>query len=870
MRRLCFTVAVLCCAAEPRLDRHDDPLPEGALQRLGTVRFRQRSPGAVVWSPDGKLLVGLPHVRGSDLHVEAVVWDATTGRAAYRLPGVVAAAFAPDGATLAVQDAEIRDRKAEPIKVRLLDARTGQERLALDPYRRAPFAFSPDGKRLACGTKTGHVTAVDSTTGKAVEGPRMALPGVQALAWSSDGKRLYTFEGGRFVRTLDAGRWQTLTGVVLGEGDRQLFWDEEVYRGGVVLAAGARFIAGGGSRDYRLKPQKATAAKVEVWVWDLDEGKEVRRWPGVRYRFGPAEEDETEVPAGAVALSGDGRSLAWADWPGRVTLADVRSGAQRRLSAVPWETTGLAFSPDGRTLAGACPDGNTITFWDAASGADAGEPGGHRGPVLGLDVAPDGRLIATGGRDATIRLWERGTGAHIRTLTGHGHDVSGVRFTPDGKRLVSVSTDGSARTWDVATGREVAALRQTHKDVRPQELPHTVWVSADGAKAAALIAPERTSEEEMIRRQWPRELRVWDAATSKPLVQALTPATFNPMMAFAPDGRVAAMTQPLTSPTVTLLDLTTGKDAGALPVRFEGGVTGLAFSPDGRWLAVASYQAGIHVFDAATRQAAWSLKSAETVTQIAFSPDGRYLASAALGQRDLGSPLRLTELATGRPVWSATAPGQIFAGTVAPLVFTPDGKALLSGGGLTEAFVWGLGPASWRGGAPPAPGRADLERAWEALAGGDAEKAYEAGWLLSAHAGPAVPFLKARLRPAEAPAAGRLHRLIADLDGNDFQAREGAARELKALDGAADAGVREALKAGPPLETARRLEEVLASSGPVGVTGEALRRLRAVVALERAGTAEARSLLAELAGGAADARLTREAKAALSRLGPQR
>ncbi len=128
-----------------------------------------------------------------------------------------------------------------------------------------------------------------------------------------------------------------------------------------------------------------------------------------------------------------------------------------------------------------------------------------------------------------------------------------------------------------------------------------------------------------------------------------------------------------------------------------------------------------------------------------------------------------------------------------------------------------------------------------------------------------MPYLKARLRPAVPYDAKRLARLIGELDGDEYAVRQRATKELEALGERAGPALRSALARKPPLEMHRRLTRLLDRlEGPV-TEPEVLRMVRAVEALERMGTAEARALLSELAKGQAGRRLTREAKASLGR-----
>jgi hypothetical protein len=114
--------------------------------------------------------------------------------------------------------------------------------------------------------------------------------------------------------------------------------------------------------------------------------------------------------------------------------------------------------------------------------------------------------------------------------------------------------------------------------------------------------------------------------------------------------------------------------------------------------------------------------------------------------------------------------------------------------------------------------------------------------------------------------ARHVGRLIADLDDDSFEARTAAGHELEELGRAAAPALRRALEGHPSAEARRRIEALLHRLDEPIPSGERLRGLRAVEALERIQTAEARQVLEALSGGAPDAEVTLEAKAALRRL----
>jgi WD40 repeat protein len=154
---------------------------------------------------------------------------------------------------------------------------------------------------------------------------------------------------------------------------------------------------------YVLKDNKLAA--VEVRRHDLTSGSDL---PALSSRV-------SKYPLSCIAFSPDGRALAGAEHQGQIVLWDTASAKVRRIikQEETRRITSLAFAPDGRTLAAALAERpgrgrepGLIVLWDAATGEHRMELTGHANAVLTVAFSPDGRLLASGSSDNTVRLWD--------------------------------------------------------------------------------------------------------------------------------------------------------------------------------------------------------------------------------------------------------------------------------------------------------------------------------------------------------------------------------------------------------------------------------------------------------------------------------
>jgi WD40 repeat protein len=272
----------------------------------------------------------------------------------------------------------------------------------------------------------------------------------------------------------------------------------------------------------------------------------------------------------------------------------------------------VAFSPDGRMLA-SCGKDKTMWVWDPASGAQQLSLTGHTDRVSGVAFSPDGQLLASCGNDKTVRLWDPASGQHQRTLTGHTSMVYDVAFSPDGQLLASCGNDKTVRLWDPASGQ--------HR--------HTL-TGHEGGVWASLQAVAFSPDGQLLARCGKdMTVQLWDPASGQHQ-RTLTGHTSQVNgVAFSPDGQLLASCS--SDKTVRLWDPASGQHRRTL-TGHTNRVNGVAFSPDGRLLASCGYDKTVQLWDPATGKHRHTLTGHQGgpwafLQAVAFSPDGRMLAS---------------------------------------------------------------------------------------------------------------------------------------------------------------------------------------------------------------------------------------------------
>jgi WD40 repeat protein/tetratricopeptide (TPR) repeat protein/tRNA A-37 threonylcarbamoyl transferase component Bud32 len=674
--------------------------------RLRAVIPFQKEIRAVAFSPDGKAVL-----TGSE-DKTARLWSAATGQSLaspLKHQGAVrAVAFSPDGKAVLTGS---EDRTA-----RLWDRATGRP-LTLPlrhQYAVLAVAFSPDGKAILTGSghppesrleKGGEARLWSASTGRPLTQPLKHEYGVEAVAFSPDGKAVLT-GGMEGARLWDCGTGQPLT-KFLGDG---------IEKGAVAFSPDGKAIL--------------TGHLDKACIWDRSTGKLLTTFVPREVLF-----DESGFGGmggyAAVAFSPDGKAVLTAGGDEEAAWLWDRATGKPLTPALKRQglVNAVAFSPDGKVLLTGSND-QTARLWDRATGRPLGQPLRHRNAVKFVAFSPDGKTFLTGS-EAEVRLWDRATGEPFTPLQGHqdeddlgtfrrgsnglyrwdrpegdqagkakwweadpvkskeplrGEPVVNMAaaLSPDRKVVLIVRTDKTARLWSVAAEKPITpSLR--HQDVisygtfTPDgkaflTMSGKVVRLWDRATGQPLFPPLRHGDQLRYGTFSPdnkavvtvsgNEVRLWDRATGKPLIPPLRHQAAVRYGAFSRDGK-ALLTA--TDKEARLWDLATGQPL-IPPFRYGDGLACAIFSPDDKAVLIASDKE-VRFWDRATGQLLIpSLHHRTKVNSVAFSPDGRAILTNS------STEVRLWDRATGRPL------GQFLREqSMGTMTFSPDGQRVFIG-----------------------------------------------------------------------------------------------------------------------------------------------------------------------------------------------
>jgi WD40 repeat protein len=288
-------------------------------------------------------------------------------------------------------------------------------------------------------------------------------------------------------------------------------------------------------------------------------------------------------------------------------------------------------------------------------GQQAASLTGHKRDVNAVACSADGKMIASGGDDSMTFLWDAASRKQIAATAGGGAVLS-LAISPDGTRIASGERYHKVKLLD-ASGKEVKTLEGHQAEVIATAFTADgkgvisfsldggmrFWDAATGAAQGEALAPRDSYSAGAFSadRRWfaggtsGGNLHLYNIALKKAVLK-LQPGKGVRAVAFSPDGKTLAVA--VGDSTVRTFATADGK-AGASTANVDG--NGLEYSPDGSKIAVAGHDNEVKVIDASSMQVVTSLKGhGRTVRSVCYLPDGGSVVSGSADMTVRIWPLR--------------------------------------------------------------------------------------------------------------------------------------------------------------------------------------------------------------------------------------
>jgi WD40 repeat protein len=594
----------------------------------------------------------------------------------------------------------------------------------------------------------------------------------------------------------------------------------------------------------------------------------------------------------AIQPLGNGKCLA-AGNTGKIWIVDRNSGkTEAALAAHTQAVVALLFSADRKTLVSCSRNGECIV-WDWASQKALRKIQAGWGFGDAFALSSDGSLLAAAGASHRIKLFDVKTGEAVgEPEDGISSPLAQAAMLDAGQTWIGITEDGQAVVWNrneakpsrsfaiAAAGEQqisfslavspkqklafiASSANQNLQAWDPLQAKLAYEIPLGGDSPVTSLAVSQQGERLAVGYH-SGSAELWDLAAKKKLFAWKLPTAIQ-AFSFDRAGKVLAVGA---RTKVMIADVETGNEQRRFDPRPDGPakeqpmVASLAYMPDGRTLAVGSFDGIVRLIDTASAKEVQSYEGAQSAAlAIAISTDGRTLAAACADKT-----VRMWEIFGGAKVFV----GQGHEGPATSVDFTPDGRTLVSAGADGCLLVWDATGMSPDGTLPavalPQP---EMQVRWQELAMLDANRGMRAAWSLAA-APDSAAFLTKQLYLVDPE---KIKKLLTDLNDSKFSMREKATNELERYGRWVEAGLRELADNPPGPEGKRRAERLLQKlnvPGAITLHQERLRQRRVLLVFEQVGNDVALKALSDLSTGAPEEDLRREAAESLARLRAKR
>ncbi|KAK8925982.1 hypothetical protein KSP39_PZI018655 [Platanthera zijinensis] len=358
----------------------------------------------------------------------------------------------------------------------------------------------------------------------------------------------------------------------------------------------------------------------------------------------------------------------------------------------------VAFSPDSRNLASGSGD-TSVRFWDLNTQTPLFTCSGHKNWVLCIAWSPDGKHLASGSKSGELLLWDPQTGKQSgNPFIGHKKWITGISWEPvhlqaPCRRFVSSSKDGDARIWDISSRRCIISLTGHTLAVTcvkwggdgviytsSQDCTIKVWETTQGKLIRELKGHGHWVNSLALSTEYTLRTGAFDHTgkiySSADEMKEAALAKYSKMKANAPERLVSGSDDF----TMILWEPAINKLPKARLTGHQQLVNHVYFSPDGQWLASASFDKSVKLWNGITGKFIASFRGhVGPVYQISWSADSRLLLS---GSKD--STLKVWDVRTKK--LKQDLPGH--ADEVFAVDWSPDGEKVASGGKDRLLKLW--------------------------------------------------------------------------------------------------------------------------------------------------------------------------------------